>query len=136
MLDVIASLPFSLSPYRDRVVAACEADPATLTAEQRQIIAHATGRRTARDVAFALGRGLYPVTVEICRMLGDDLLKIAPPAVSFDFSHWGLTSLRPRAEVGKPAGHSADQANPLPSRRQGAGHVGFRNRPRPPEVKC
>ncbi|NUR86363.1 MAG: hypothetical protein HOY71_19950 [Nonomuraea sp.] len=29
------------------------------------------GRRSCRDLAFLLGRGLYPVTVEISRLLGE-----------------------------------------------------------------
>ncbi|GAB2826238.1 hypothetical protein GCM10027200_27180 [Lentzea nigeriaca] len=94
-LDALATLPFPLSPYRDRVVAVCGTEPATV--EQRQIIELATGRRNARDIAFALGRGLHAVTVEISRMLGDGLLEIAEPTTSFSFSHWGLTSLHPRA---------------------------------------
>ncbi len=118
-LGVLASLPFPLSPYRDRVVAARGTESATLTAERREIIAHATGRRTARDLAFALGRGLYPVTVEISRMLGGGLLEIAPPATSFSFSHWGLTSLRPRTAATRTAGRGSGQAGSLPTRRRG-----------------
>jgi stage V sporulation protein SpoVS len=89
-LDVLASV----SPYRDRVVAAAERSGST--EEEREIIALATGRRNARDMAFALGRGLHPVTVAIAGMLGDGLLEIAPPDTSFSFSHWGLAALRPR----------------------------------------
>ncbi|MFJ5992736.1 hypothetical protein [Lentzea sp. NPDC092896] len=101
-LDVVASLPHPLSPYLDRVVAVGGAEPST--AERREIIAHATGRRSARDIAFATGRSLHPVTVEISRMLGEELLQIAPPATAFSFSHWGLPSLRPRAETGQSSG--------------------------------
>lgn len=97
-LDVVAALPVPLSPYRDRVVVAGGAEEAA-TAERREIIAHATGRRTARDIAFAVGRGVYPVLVEISRMLSEELLEMASPATSFSFSHGDLTSLRPRAEV-------------------------------------
>lgn len=96
-LDEVASL----SPYRDRVVASCGAEQAGFTAQRREIVAHATGRRTARDIAFALGRSLHPVAVEIARMLDDGLLEIAPPAMSFSFSHWGLAALRPREEAGQ-----------------------------------
>ncbi|MFD9698357.1 hypothetical protein [Lentzea sp. NPDC059081] len=102
-LDAVASLAVPLSPYRDRVVPGREA--AGLTAERREIVAHATGRRTARDVAFAVGRGLYPVTVEMSRMLGEGVLEIASPVASFSFSHGGLTALRPReelSEAGRP----------------------------------
>lgn len=96
-LDVVASLPVPVSPYRDRVVAV--SGVGVSTAERREIVAHATGRRTARDIAFAVGRGVYPVVVEISRMLSEELLEIASPATSFSFSHGDLTSLRPRAEV-------------------------------------
>ncbi|WNV90975.1 hypothetical protein [Umezawaea sp. Da 62-37] len=118
-LDVLASLPFPLSPYRDRVVAVPGAESAALTARRREIVAHATGRRTARDLAFVLGRGLYPVTVEISLMLGGGLLEIAPPGTSFGFSNWGLTSLRPRAAATRTAGRGSDQAGSLPVRRRG-----------------
>jgi hypothetical protein len=90
------AVPVDLSPYRDRVVTACGVELDGLSAARREIIEQATGRRSARDVAFALGRGLHTVTDEIARMLGDGLLEIAPPAMSFSFSHWGLTSLHPR----------------------------------------
>lgn len=104
-LDAVASLPVSLSPYRDRVVAASGAESADSTSERREIIAHATGRRSARDIAFAVGRGLYPVTVEVARMLGEGLLEIASPAASFSFAHGSLASLHARAEAGSaPAG--------------------------------
>jgi hypothetical protein len=102
-LDAVASLAVVLSPYRDRVVPAREV--AGLAAERREIVAHASGRRNVRDVAFAVGRGLYPVTVEISRMIGAGVLEIASPDVSFSFSRGGLASLRPRAELSE-AGRS------------------------------
>ncbi|RAG80665.1 hypothetical protein DN069_36820, partial [Streptacidiphilus pinicola] len=43
---------------------------------RREVLALADGRRTARDVAFLLGRGVYPVTVEASRLLVDGLLRI------------------------------------------------------------
>ncbi|MGW4213105.1 hypothetical protein ACWEIJ_34330 [Lentzea sp. NPDC004789] len=101
-LDAVASLPIPLSPYRDRVVAASGAESADSTAERREIIAHATGRRSARDIAFAVGRGLYPVTVEVSRMLGEGVLEIASPAASFSFAHGSLASLHARAGAGSP----------------------------------
>jgi hypothetical protein len=103
-LDAVAWLPFPFSPYRDRVVAACDTAPSGSTALRREIIAHATGRRSARDIAFATGRSLHPVTVEISRMLGEELLEIAPTTTAFSFSHWGLPSLRPRTETGQTSG--------------------------------
>lgn len=103
-LHEIAALPFPLSPYRDRVVAAGGTDPSGLPAPRREIVAHATGRHSARDIAFAVGRGLHPVTVEISRMFGEELLEIAPLATAFSFSHRGLPSLRPRVAVGRTSG--------------------------------
>ncbi|GLZ30932.1 hypothetical protein Lesp02_31210 [Lentzea sp. NBRC 105346] len=99
-LDAVASLPFPVSPYRDRVVPTGGAESAAVAAEWREIIAQATGRRNARDIAFVVGRSLYSVTVEISRMLGEGLLEIASPAASFSIEHWGLTALRSRAETG------------------------------------
>ncbi|HEX7303994.1 hypothetical protein [Lentzea sp.] len=102
-LDAVASLAVPLSPYRDRVVPGRAA--AGLTPERREIVAHATGRRNVRDLAFAVGRGLYPVTVEISRMLGEGVLEFASPVASFSFSHGDLATLRPRSEpsgAGRP----------------------------------
>ncbi|MFD5827843.1 hypothetical protein [Lentzea sp. NPDC060358] len=96
-LDAVASLAVPVEPYRDRVVPGREvAGPA---AERREVVLHATGRRTVRDIAFAVGRSLYPVTVEISRMLGGGVLEIASPVASFSFSHGGLAALRSRAEL-------------------------------------
>ena len=94
-LDALAALPFALSPYRERVVPVPGIEPTALSALRLEILAHANGRRTARDIAFAIGRSVYPVTVEISRMLGAELLAIAQdaPAVT---TQTRLESLRPR----------------------------------------
>ncbi|GAA0247913.1 hypothetical protein GCM10010492_54580 [Saccharothrix mutabilis subsp. mutabilis] len=118
-LDAVASLPFPVSPLRDRVVPAGGVDLAGLTPDQREIVVHATGRRTARDIAFVVGRGLYAVTVAISRMLGRQLLEIAPPETSFSPTRWDLTSLRPRTGPGRAAGRGDDRTGPLPTRRPG-----------------
>ena len=97
-------LAVPLSPYRDRLVPG-RGTPSS--EERREIVAHATGRRSARDIAFATGRSLHPVTAEISRMLGEELLEIAPAATAFSFSHWGLPSLRPRAP-GRSSGKELD----------------------------
>lgn len=100
----LGELEVAFSPYRDRLVPG----RGTPSSEERQeIVAHATGRRSARDIAFATGRSLHPVAVEISRMLGEELLEIAPPATAFSFSHWGLPSLRPRAP-GRGSGKELD----------------------------
>jgi hypothetical protein len=78
-LDAVASLPFPVSPYRERVAPAPDVDVSrsSLSKGQREILAHATGRRSARDISFMVGRSVYPVTVEISRMLNEGLLEIA-----------------------------------------------------------
>jgi hypothetical protein len=43
------------------------------------VLSCADGRRTARDIAFALGRGVYGVTVEVSRLLAEGLVEIAEP---------------------------------------------------------
>jgi hypothetical protein len=93
-VDAMDALPFPLSPYRERVMPATEA-PTGLAAEQREILASANGRRTARDIAFAVGRGVYPVMVEISRMLSAGVLQIAPDAPKAK-SQGRIKSLRPR----------------------------------------
>lgn len=95
-LDGLGSLPFDLSPYRERVVPVDGLDPSTEA--RREIAAHASGRRSARDIAFLVGRGVYPVTVEISRMLAEGILVIAPNAEPVTSSK-RIGSLRPRHEA-------------------------------------
>lgn len=94
-LDALAALPFALSPYRERVVPVPGIEPTALSALRLEILAHANGRRSARDIAFAIGRSVYPVTVEISRMLGAELLAIAQDAPAVP-TQTRLESLRPR----------------------------------------
>ncbi|MEU7782749.1 hypothetical protein [Amycolatopsis sp. NPDC049159] len=72
-IDAPASLPTPVSPYRERLVPV-PAAPAT-NRRRRDIVACANGRRCARDIAFLLGRNVFPVTVEVSRLVGD-----GPPA--------------------------------------------------------
>jgi len=79
-LAVLTTLPSQLVPDRDRVTA--KARPldqrARLDDAQRDVLALANGRRTARDLAFALGRGVFAVTGELDRMHAAGLLAIGP----------------------------------------------------------
>lgn len=95
-LAALAVLPVPVRPGRDRLGPAAEPGPAGATAVgtaargmggaraagglRREVLALADGRRTARDIAFLLGRGVYPVTVEASRLLADGLLRVGPPA--------------------------------------------------------
>jgi hypothetical protein len=80
-LDALGSLPMPVSPDRERVVPApgvgIDRIRGPLAACRREILVLANGRRNARDIAFMIGRGVYTVTVEISRMLGEGLLDIA-----------------------------------------------------------
>ncbi|NKQ54653.1 MarR family transcriptional regulator [Amycolatopsis sp. K13G38] len=85
-LTALAALPHPVSPYRERFLPAPDVDPDSLAANRREILANANGRRSARDIAFVVCRGIYPVTIEISRMLQEGLMRIAvniapnPPA--------------------------------------------------------
>jgi hypothetical protein len=53
---------------RDRVTADPERPAVTLSPRQEQLLALANGRRTARDMAFVTGQGVYAVSLELTRM--------------------------------------------------------------------
>ncbi|MEW2394589.1 MarR family transcriptional regulator [Streptomyces sp. NPDC046862] len=75
-LIALAALPCPVLPDRERPLPAprADAEDPRLPPARREILAHADGRRTARDLAFTTGRGVYPVTVELARMLAEGLL--------------------------------------------------------------
>ncbi|MET9873578.1 MarR family transcriptional regulator [Actinacidiphila glaucinigra] len=83
-LAALASLPRRLSPDRDRVTAvgppAWADEP--LAPVRREILGCANGRRSPRDIAFLIGRGVYTITVEVARMCAEGLVETvpAPPA--------------------------------------------------------
>ncbi|MFC0433788.1 hypothetical protein [Kutzneria buriramensis] len=112
-LAVLAASPCPLSPYRERLVPTGRAEPAE---QWREIVAHATGRRTARDIAFVLGLGVHTVTVEIARMLGEDVLAIVPAAAVTGRAH-DVATLRPRSDQRA----AVAPTGPLPVRRSGQG---------------
>jgi hypothetical protein len=77
-MRVLASLPFP--PGQARVAAA----PGAMSRDARhgqgqdEILALADGRRTARDLAFALGRGVYATMLQLARMREKGLLVAVP----------------------------------------------------------
>ena len=77
--QVLASFPEPLVSAQGRVAAA----PGSVLAGRvigqgrDEILALADGRRTARDIAFALGRGLYETMLQLARMRDDDLVVIS-----------------------------------------------------------
>ncbi|WP_318658255.1 MarR family transcriptional regulator [Streptomyces triticiradicis] len=77
-LAAVAALPRPVRPDRERPVPAAVPDEIRerLPPPQKELLAHADGRRTARDIAFATGLGAYTVTVGMARMLGEGLLEL------------------------------------------------------------
>ncbi|MEU1517344.1 MarR family transcriptional regulator [Streptomyces sp. NPDC005811] len=74
-LSALLSMPYPVRPERERPVPGALSYAAdSLGPIQRELLTHADGRRTARDLAFRTGRGVYTVTVAVARMLGEGLL--------------------------------------------------------------
>jgi hypothetical protein len=94
-LTALAALPHPVHPDRERPVRSGTAGGSG--ALRREVLAHADGRSTARDLAFRIGRGVYTVTVEVARMLEEGLLVCAgPPAPVAVRSLLDGDELRPR----------------------------------------
>lgn len=77
-ISSLLALKHPLRPHRDRVAPSRGAHLRELGPVRGEILAHATGRRTTRDIAFATGRSVYPVTIESCRMVADGLMTVVP----------------------------------------------------------
>ena len=77
---VLAGFPGPPLRARDRVAAVpgVKRRGVLLGGGRDEILALADGRRTPRDLAFALGHGLYATMLQLARMRGEGL--IAPPA--------------------------------------------------------
>ncbi len=113
-LRVLADRPGEVGRDRDRVipVAGAARPRLPLGHGQDEILAVADGRRTTRDMAFALGRGVYAVMLQVGRMRAAGLLVPVP-----------LTCRPPPGET-VPARPSAAADQPgaaaeLPQRRRG-----------------
>ncbi|EIV95057.1 hypothetical protein [Frankia sp. QA3] len=52
--------------------------PATGTAHA-DLLARVNGRRTCRDIAFTVGRGLFPVMTDLASLAGDGRIVLPPP---------------------------------------------------------
>lgn len=83
-LAALAALPHSVRPDGERPVPTAFAERAWphLPHSQRELLTHADGRRTARDIAFRTGRSVYTVTAEISRMLQEGHLVCPGPEAS------------------------------------------------------
>jgi hypothetical protein len=115
-LEVLDGLQSPISPDRDLVVYV-QGGPSSGVVPgpgQREILALANGRRTARDIAFALGRGVYAVTLEVDRMRGAGLVLIDPGTVRVP-PYLGLAGAHPPPAAGQggfPRRRRGNQATP------------------------
>ncbi|MFD0278481.1 MarR family transcriptional regulator [Kitasatospora sp. NPDC127111] len=116
-IGVIAALaaphpPFSSRPQPTAAGARLLEGP--VDGDRREILKRVNGRRSARDIAFLLGRSLYAVTVEMARMQGEGLIETAP-------------EVRPATATGPgpaplPAGDRTGRTA-LPVRQRGASRI-------------
>ncbi|MGH1551860.1 hypothetical protein ACRAWF_06040 [Streptomyces sp. L7] len=79
---------------------------------KQELLTHVDGRRTARDLAFRTGRGVYPVTAEVARMLAEGLLECSdtPVPIPVRVPPEGPV-LRRREPAPAPAVHRARRAH-------------------------
>jgi hypothetical protein len=76
--QVLASFPGPVVSAADRAAAAPAARAGLALGQgQAEILALADGRRTARDLAFALGRGLYETMLQLARMRAANVVTIS-----------------------------------------------------------
>jgi hypothetical protein len=124
-IRVLAAAPRPVRHDQDRVTADPDATAVgvVLPDGQDEIIALANGRRTARDMAFIVGRGVYSLSLELTRMQAAGLVAVT-----------SKRSIRPvkSADAGTPAtDDGGDGGRPELPRRQQAGR---QPRPGPAEV--
>ncbi|MEU1475564.1 MarR family transcriptional regulator [Streptomyces sp. NPDC001668] len=117
-LTALAALPHPVHPDRERPVRSGTGNASG--ALRRELLTHADGRSTARDLAFRVGRGVYTVTVEVARMLDEGLLVCAgPPAAVVVRSLPGGDELRPREPPSVEQSASPTRTD-LPRRKPGS----------------
>ena len=126
-LGVLAGLRTPVSPDRDRLTAVQGAwTPRVGPGDgQAEILALANGRRTARDMAFVLGRGVFAVTLQLSRMCDAGLLVIGSSRSAARAA--GLRAVSAETAPPGPADAAGSGgAPPLPRRRRGGGQAGAR----------
>ncbi|MFJ9740375.1 MarR family transcriptional regulator [Streptomyces sp. NPDC101166] len=129
-VNALLALPCPVRPERERPAPASPSCDATrLGPLQRELLLHADGRRTSRDLAFLTGRGVYTVTVEVARMLGEGLLECprTPAPIPVRLPPGGQP-VRPREPAPPPPSPAPAQAPPpapavLPRRSPGASGI-------------
>lgn len=124
-------MPYPVRPERERPLPGALSRTADrLGPIQRELLTHADGRRTARDLAFRTGRGVYTVTVAVARMLAEGLLECgdAPAPIPVRLPPGGQ-GVRPREPAPPPPPVRVPPPEPppepaaLPRRRPGASGI-------------
>jgi hypothetical protein len=84
--QVLASFTEPAVSAHDRVAAGPEAAQPThvLGPGQQELLALVNGRRSARDLAFVLGRGLYETMLQISRMQASNVVLVGASAAAAD----------------------------------------------------
>ncbi|WP_329086974.1 hypothetical protein OG979_27640 [Actinomadura citrea] len=87
-----------------------------VNAQRQELLAKVNGRRTPRDIAFALGRGLFPVMSDMATLIVDGLATVEPPLAGgseavLDPAPGGGPAARPRE---LPSESVRSQAAPPP----------------------
>jgi hypothetical protein len=132
-LQVLASMPNRVHHDRDRVLRGHLAPPvgSSLDGGREGILALANGRRTARDMAFALGGGVYALTLEFTRMQEAGLLTIGSrrSVTRGDPVHARGAALDGSQKTGEAEEGATDQLPALPRRRKPSGGAPRRSQP-------
>ncbi|MFJ1791060.1 hypothetical protein [Kitasatospora griseola] len=116
LLTRLGSPPRELAAVRIRPSAQAGTAVARTSARHRDVLVAATGRRTARDLAFALGRGVFAVMLDLVRMDAGHLLHREPATTAP-----GVPSVAPRTP---PSGPPPISDGPLPRRVRGEQPLG------------
>jgi hypothetical protein len=76
--QALASFPAPVARAQDRIAAGPASARGRLGPGQDEILALVDGRRTARDLAFVLGRGLYETMLQVARMQAAGAVLVSP----------------------------------------------------------
>ncbi|MEW1720054.1 hypothetical protein [Streptomyces sp. NPDC093109] len=106
--------PAELARAKSRPSAGADGRAARLPSRYRSLLVTANGRRTPRDLAFTLGRGLFGVMADLIRMDGLGLIEWDRPRRT------DRPSTAPRARAGQPVAVLPAPAASLPRRIRGA----------------
>ncbi|MFE2722101.1 hypothetical protein [Kitasatospora sp. NPDC059327] len=112
--------PGELARRRIRPAAQAESKAPLIPGRYRDILVAATGRRTARDIGFTLGRGLFAVLLDLVRMDARQLLHREPALPA-----GAVPSVAPRApHTGPPPAATGPLPRRTPGRRGPEGRGG------------